>query len=106
MSFLFQSAPRTLAESSAAGKPVIRGVNLPCNGRRTRTFDVELTMYFPLDPQQRKGIARRRQPSRSNASRRYARYSSRCRFAPARIVNSTDARGPAATLPRNSRFFR
>ncbi len=42
---------------------------------------------------------------RSSTCRRWAHGSSRCRFAPARIVNTTAARGPSASLPRNSQFF-
>jgi len=37
---------------------------------------------------------------------RYAQGSSRCRFAPARIVHSTAARGPAFSLPRPHRWER
>jgi hypothetical protein len=37
---------------------------------------------------------------------KYAQGSSRCRFAPAMIVQSTAARGPAEALPKNIQFFR
>jgi len=35
VNFLFEQAPPTLADGSAAGKPVILGGNLPCPGRGT-----------------------------------------------------------------------
>ena len=66
MRFLFESASSSLADGSAAGKPVILGGDRPYPGRLPWTFCVEPTMCFPLDPQHRKGIARRRQQTRDH----------------------------------------